>query len=271
MRRMLRSDLLNRFWAIAPLEKAIAGACHTGPMTDHATSFGQAADHYDRARPAYPSNAVDLLLERAPRHAVDVGAGTGKLTEALTGSGRQVVAVDPDEAMLARLRDRVPGVRTVVGSAEAIPLPDTSADLVTFGQAWHWVDVPLASAEVARVLRPGGVLGLVWNVRDTSEPWVAELGEIMGSSAAERLIQTGVVHLAGPFGPLTEQVVTWQYMLDGEGLVALAASRSQVITAEPARREQILTDVHELAGRVAGPDGQISMPYRTHTFRAVRD
>ena len=240
-------------------------------MTRAATSFGQAADHYDRARPGYPSDVVELLLAHQPRQVVDVGAGTGKLTAALLGGGREVVAVDPDEAMLARLQQRLPGVRTLVGTGESVPLPDASADLVTFGQSWHWVDVPAASAEVARVLRPGGVLGLVWNVRDTSEPWVAELGEIMGASNAERLIESGTVQLTGPFGPLAEQVVTWQYPLDGEGLVALAASRSQVITAAPQRREEILTQVRELAARVAGPDGQISMPYRTHLFRAVRD
>lgn len=262
---------MNRFWPILPLESHAAGLCHTGPVTSGATSFGQAVDHYDRARPGYPSDAVELVLTHQPRQVVDVGAGTGKLTAALLGAGREVVAVDPDEAMLARLQQRLPGVRTLVGTGESVPLPDANADLVTFGQSWHWVDVPAASAEVARVLRPGGVLGLVWNVRDTSQPWVAELGEIMGASNAERLIEADAVRLEGPFGPLAEHVVTWQYPLDGERLVALAASRSYVITAAPQRREEILTQVRELAARVADPDGQISMPYRTHTFQAVRD
>ena len=240
-------------------------------MTTDATSFGQAADSYDRARPTYPSQAVDLLLTEHPRQVVDVGAGTGKLTAALTAAGREVAAVDPDEAMLARLAERVPGVRTLVGTGESIPLPDQWADLVTFGQAWHWVDVPAASAEVGRVLRPGGVLGLLWNIRDTSEPWVAELGEVMGSSAAERLIEgDDGVRLAGPFGPLEEQVVGWEMVFDAASLVALAASRSYVITAEPADRERILAGVRDLAGQVAGTDGTITMPYRTHVFRAVR-
>lgn len=242
------------------------------PVTTDATSFGQAAESYDQARPSYPSDAVDLLLTTAPTQVVDVGAGTGKLTAALTAPGREVVAVDPDEAMLARLRDRVSGVRTLVGTGESIPLPDASADLVTFGQAWHWVDVPAASAEVGRVLRPGGALGLLWNIRDTSEPWVAELGEVMGSSAAERLIEgDDGVRLAGPFGPLAEQVVGWSMVFDAESLVALAASRSYVITAEPADRERILAGVRDLAVQVAAPDGTITMPYNTHVFRAVRD
>ncbi|WP_147918377.1 class I SAM-dependent methyltransferase [Ruania zhangjianzhongii] len=241
-------------------------------MTTDATSFGQAADAYDRARPTYPSDAVDLLLTQHPRQVVDVGAGTGKLTAALAAPGREVIAVDPDEAMLARLTERVPGAGTLVGTGESIPLPDQCADLVTFGQAWHWVDVPAASAEVARVLRPGGVLGLLWNIRDTSVEWVAELGEVMGSSNAERLIEgDDGVRLAGPFGPLAEQVVSWSMVFDAESLVTLAASRSYVITAEPADRDRILAGVRDLAGQVAGADGMITMPYCTHVFQAVRD
>ncbi|HIZ37600.1 MAG TPA: methyltransferase domain-containing protein [Candidatus Ruania gallistercoris] len=240
-------------------------------MTTDATSFGQAADSYDQARPTYPRDAVDLVLTDHPRQVVDVGAGTGKLTSALTAPDREVTAVEPDEAMLARLRQQVPGVTALTGTAESIPLPDASADLVTFGQAWHWVDVPAASVEVGRVLRPGGVLGLLWNIRDTSTPWVAELGEVMGSSNAERLIEgEDAVRVAGPFGPLTEQVVAWSMVFDAESLVALAASRSYVITAEPADRQRILAGVRDLAGRVAAPDGTITMPYRTHVFSAVR-
>ena len=246
--------------------------CHTGWVTTDATAFGQAAESYDRARPTYPSDAVDLVLGNHLRQVVDVGAGTGKLTAALTAPGREVVAVDPDEAMLARLRDRVPGVRTLVGTAESIPLPDASADLVTFGQAWHWVDVPAASAEVGRVLRSGGELGLLWNIRDTTTPWVAELGDVMGSSNAERLIEgDDGVRLTGPFGPLEEQVVGWSMVHDVESLVTLAASRSYVITAEPADRERILAGVRDLALQVAALDGTITMPYNTHLFRAVRD
>lgn len=240
-------------------------------VTNDATSFGRAVDSYDRARPTYPSTAVNLLLPEQARRVVDVGAGTGKLTGVLARPGREVIAVEPDETMLTRLRERLPGVRALAGTGESIPLPDGYADAVTFGQAWHWVDVPAASAEVARVLRPGGVLGLIWNIRDTTVAWVAELGELMGSSAAERLVEADAVAVAGPFGPLAEEEVPWEMVLDGEGLVALAASRSYVITAEPARREQILAGVRELAERVAGAGGTITLPYRTHVFRAVRD
>ena len=122
--------------------------------------------------------------ERSIRVA-DVGAGTGKLTRAAVELGAEVVAVDPDPKMLAVLRENVHGVPTFVGSAESLPLPDASVDAVLLGQAWHWVEPRAGSAEVGRVLRSGGVLGLVWNIRDESVPWVARMTRIMHGSYAE--------------------------------------------------------------------------------------
>src|SRR5690606_19767892 len=144
-------------------------------------SFGVVADTYDAGRPSYPAEAVAWLTARTPPivDAVDVGAGTGKLTRGLAELGLAVTAVDPDAAMLAALRDRTPGVRTLTGTGAALPLGDATADLITYGQAWHWVDPDVASAEAARVLRPGGVLGLIWNIRDESVPWIAAMGAIM--------------------------------------------------------------------------------------------
>ena len=140
-------------------------------------SFGSEAQTYESGRPDYPIQAVDWMLqpvaggERSIRVA-DVGAGTGKLTRAVRELGAEVVAVDPDPQMLATLREHVHGVPTFVGSAERLPLPDASVDAVLLGQAWHWVEPAAGSAEVGRVLRSGGVLGLVWNIRDESVPWV---------------------------------------------------------------------------------------------------
>jgi SAM-dependent methyltransferase len=171
-------------------------------------SFGSAVDAYDRGRPGYPDDAVDWLVGHAPARvarafvperaraagadasdrvrAVDLGAGTGKFTASLVARGLDVTAVEPDTAMLERLTAQLPSVRALAGTAEAIPLPDASVELVTAAQSWHWVDPECASAEVARVLVPGGVLALVWNIRDESVPWVRRLGEVAGSSAAER-------------------------------------------------------------------------------------
>lgn len=113
-------------------------------MGDQATSFGAQADVYDRARPEYPVDAVAWMLPSGALDVADVGAGTGKLTSALLTEGRTVTAIDPDAQMLARLSTRLPGIRTLVGTGEQLPLPDASMDAVVFGQAWHWVDPPRA-------------------------------------------------------------------------------------------------------------------------------
>lgn len=161
-----------------------------------ARSFGSAAAVYETGRPDYPIQAVDWMLqpvvggERRIRVA-DVGAGTGKLTRALQELGAEVVAVDPDPKMLETLRANVHAVPTFVGSAERLPLPDAGVDAVVLGQAWHWVDPVRGAAEAARVLRPGGVLGLVWNVRDDTVPWVARLTQIMHGSHAEQMLAGG--------------------------------------------------------------------------------
>lgn len=153
-----------------------------------ATSFGAAADAYERGRPGYPAEAVAWLLERAGAHprVADIGAGTGKLTRVVAEHAGGVVAVDPDAAMLAALRRALPGVETLVGAAEDVNLPDESLDAVVLGQAWHWVDPVAGSAEVGRILKPGGTLGLVWNLRDTDVPWVARWARSCGAVTRRR-------------------------------------------------------------------------------------
>lgn len=241
-----------------------------------ATSFGAATGAYEAGRPSYPAEAVAWLLEpgvdRDIVDVVDVGAGTGKLTQPLVGGGRRVIAVDPDPEMLAVLAEALPDVATHVGTAESLPLADDSADLVTLGQAWHWVDPVAGSAEIGRVLRPGGTLGLVWNIRDDSVPWVAAMSEIMHHSAAERMIHTDAVTIAAPFGELEERTWTWIRAITRAALVDMVASRSYVITADPPTRARIDAELAELFDGL--PDladgGTIDLPYTTHIFRAAR-
>jgi SAM-dependent methyltransferase len=144
--------------------------------------FAREADAYERGRPTYPPEAtawlIDALRLEQGRTAVDVGAGTGKLTLALLGSGATVIAVEPVAEMRAVLERKLPAVRALEGTAESLPLPDGSVDAVVAGQAFHWFDGPAALAEFHRVLGKGGRLGLVWNVRDLRQQLQREIDEI---------------------------------------------------------------------------------------------
>jgi SAM-dependent methyltransferase len=242
-------------------------------------SFGSAARAYESGRPDYPREAVDWMLapvrqsDRALRVA-DVGAGTGKLTRTIVEAGVEVVAVDPDPGMLAALREYVHGVPTFVGTAERMPLPDASLDAMLLGQAWHWVDVAAASAEAGRVLRAGGVLGLVWNIRDESVPWIAELTRTMHGSHAEQLLSQDGARAEHPFGPLEEQVWRWTRTVRREALIDMVSSRSYVITATPDERARILAAVGALFDAHRRPDESgadvVDVPYLTRAFRGIR-
>ena len=150
----------------------------------HSSSFGAAAVAYAEHRPDYAQAAVRWALEPAPGPRVlDLGAGTGKLTATLVALGADVIAVEPDPAMLTELRRSLPAVRALPGSAEAIPLPDASVDAVLAGNAMHWFDMAVAGPEIARVLAPGGILAGLWNVMDDRVDWVAGLARVSGSAA----------------------------------------------------------------------------------------
>lgn len=239
-------------------------------------SFGSKASTYEAGRPGYPAEAVAWLLRpvnhdgRALR-VVDVGAGTGKLTRVVVELGADVVAIDPDPAMLAELRTHVHGVPTFLGRAEGMPLPDASVDALLFGQAWHWVDPVAASAEAGRVLRSGGVLGLVWNIRDDSVPWVRRLTEIMHGSHAEEMLAQGDPQVAEPFGELEAQTWRWSRSMTRDVLLAMARSRSYMITASDEDRAAIERGLEALLDEIgAVGDRVIGLPYVTRAFRGIR-
>jgi len=151
---------------------------------------------------------------------LDLGAGTGKLTRQLRDRGLDVVAVEPSEGMREQLARAVPGAAVYAGSAEQIPLPDHSVDAVLVAQAWHWVDRGRAVPEVARALVPGGRLGLVWNIRDEREDWVAELGRILHDPGDHHRGDRGIV--GPPFGPVEHRDVEWTHRLSRDELIDLA-------------------------------------------------
>ena len=235
---------------------------------EHALSFATVAEAYDRARPSYPAAAAAWLVGNHHATVVELGAGTGKLTELLVAAGHDVIATDPLPEMLSRLRERVPGARAAVATAEHIPVASFSADVVVCAQAFHWFDHASALPEIARVLRPGGVLALVWNSRDEGIPWVRKLGAIIGS-ADNRTDLAEPAEESEHFGPLDHEEFRFWQALRREELFDLVRSRSYVALLGEAERDALLGKVGDLYddyGR--GPDG-MQLPYVTRCYRTV--
>jgi ubiquinone/menaquinone biosynthesis C-methylase UbiE len=252
-----------------------------GPVDDteqrRARSFGEVADAYARARPSYPPAAVEWLLEGAPGdEIVDLAAGTGKLTRVVAASGRRVTAVEPLPGMRTQLAAAVPQARALDGSAEAIPLPDASCDGVVVGQAFHWFDAPRALDEIARVLRPGGVLGLVWNLRDDRVPWVAALTEAMDSPAdvisSSRRVETEPADAHPAFGATERREFPNPEPFTRERLRDWARSTSGLAVMDGGRREQVLTALDALVDTDPALRGraEFSMPFIAVCVRAQR-
>lgn len=211
-----------------------------------AQSFGSQAHAYAYGRPSYPTSAVRWLLPDDAHTVLDLGAGTGKLTERLLALGLDVIAVEPLDEMRALIPTAAHPTR---GTAEAIPLPDGSVDAVFVGQAFHWFDPVRALPEMARVLRPGGTVGLLWNLDDDRVPWVAELCDVTGSEARvsalsdERPPYDARTDLATPVRRTFDHSEDY----DADRLVAMIASRSQTILLAPDERDRLLDEVRALA------------------------
>lgn len=234
-------------------------------------SFGEEAAAYERGRPSYPPEAIDWLLPSGASDVLDLGAGTGKLTVRLVERGLNVVAVDPIQEMLDVLRGSLPDTPALLGTAEEIPLPDDSVDSVVVAQAWHWFDPEQAVKEVARVLRPGGRLGLVWNVRDERLGWVKDLGRIIGHE--DDPYTRRQVELSTPFRDQEQRYVEWTSYLTPQALVDLVASRSYCITSPTEVRARTLDEVRELLNThpaLASTSG-LALPYITVGIRATLD
>jgi len=244
----------------------------------HAGSFGRVAADYDAARPSYPAEAVGWLAGDPPKDVLDLGAGTGKLTELLVGAGHHVSAVDPSEGMLGRLSVRLPMVTTTIGSAESVPLPDACCDVITVAQAWHWVDQERGPVECGRLLRPGGRLGLVWNERDESVDWVRKVWEPLekhgqtGTGVLPDGWETGIAE-HGPFGPVQHTVFSYRQLVDKAHIMRLLTSRSAIAVMDDSTRAQTLAEVAQILD--THPDTRDRehwvLPYETRCYRWTRD
>lgn len=251
-----------------------------GLSARRAGSFGGRAAAYAEHRPDYPEAAVRWLLRpvagarpRGALHVLDLGAGTGKLGAGVLALGHRVTAVEPDARMRAELGRRVPGITALAGGAERIPLPDASVDAVVVGQAFHWFDQQRALPEIARVLRPGGALGALWNTDDDRVEWIAGLGRVaasrvsfVGWSPQERGIRA---HPA--YSPVEHADFAHRQGHTAESLVATVATHSQVLVLEPAEREERLAAVLAyLRSRPETSGGAFDLEIVTRAQRCVR-
>ncbi|MCA0144734.1 class I SAM-dependent methyltransferase [Blastococcus sp. LR1] len=237
-----------------------------------ARSFGAVAAGYASLRPSYPADAVGFLLDsERSLDVLDVGAGTGLLTQVALGLGHRVRAVDPSPEMLAELTTRLPAVATAVGTAEALPPADGSVDAVVAGQAAHWFDPGPAARELRRVLRPGGVVGLIWNTRDVRVPWVAALEELVddgarGHEADEAVVGRLAAELDADVEVLESRIVQ---RVAPDDVVAGIGTRSYVAILDDAERTAFLARIRELLRDHPDTRGrrELELPYRTHAYR----
>jgi SAM-dependent methyltransferase len=276
-------------------------------VTDRETrrlSFGSVAADYDRYRPAPPPQALDWLIPPGATAVLDLAAGTGAVTRLLIERAARVVAVEPDDRMRSVLAARCPEAEVLEGRGEDIPLPDASMDAVLIASAWHWLDPDRAVPEIARVLRPGGALGVIWVYRDSRVDWVAEFNGLMreareadrasGGPAADRpaadeVAGDGVVadgHAAdgsrsarrrrrevtfppgSPMSLVEEHTVEYSLPMTKDDLFGLLGTYSGVITLDPAKRADLSQRARDFLDRQ--PWEETNLPMICRCLRSTR-
>lgn len=250
-------------------------------MTDRETrrlSFGSVATDYDRYRPAPPPQALDWLIPPGAQAVLDLAAGTGAVTRELIGRAPRIIAVEPDERMRAVLAARCPEAEVLAGRGEDIPLPDASVDAVVISSAWHWLDPVRAVPEITRVLRVGGVLGVMWISRDMRAPWVAEFNRLARESREADRRPDGAI--AGhrrrevtfppgaPLSPAEQHTVEFSLSMTKDELVGLLGTYSGVITLDPEQRADFSRRVRDFLDRQ--PWDRTDLPLICRCLRSTR-
>jgi SAM-dependent methyltransferase len=241
-----------------------------------AAGFGAAAELYERARPSYPAEAVEWVVERcglgAGKTIVDIGAGTGKLTRLLVPCGARVIAVEPVAEMRARLVATTPDAEVLEGTAERLPLAEGSADVVTVAQALHWFDLDRALQEVHRILRPDGRLVLFWNMRDLDDPIQRGVEELL-APRRDYVIGQQEGRWRAPlaesplFGDSEVAEFRYEQRFTADDLCDRVASTSFVAAMAPVEREALLVEIRALTYGVPEP---FPFPYVTEVHLIPR-
>jgi SAM-dependent methyltransferase len=243
--------------------------------------FSTQAQAYSRGRPDYPPALSAWLTQGlglcAGKNAVDLGAGTGKFTPLLAQTGASVIAIEPVEAMRLQLLRALPGIAAVAATAQSLPLAGASVDAVVCAQAFHWFANRPALQEIARVLRPGGKLGLVWNVRDESVDWVAAISAIIAPYGGDTpRFHSGEWRRLFPnelFSPLQESVLSYQHRGSARAVILERVLSVSFIGALPEReRAQVAAKLEALiASHPQLKDRPvIAFPYLTRAYCSTR-
>jgi SAM-dependent methyltransferase len=264
-------------------------------------SFGSVAAHYERYRPGPPAAAVDWILSAAgSNRVIDLGAGTGALTRLLLDRAHEVIAVEPDDRMRSVLVEEVPSARAVAGRGESMPVPDDYADAVVASSSWHWMDPVPTLLEVARVLVPGGFLGVLWGGPDPEGPFLVQAramlagqsgsssdsrdGEITDAEDADDELATIMMGEADrpasvleipagvPFDQPEQKIFRWDVALNADELIGLLGTFSWIITLPDEKRERVVAEARRLLRDLLGLEGEatVDVAYRCDAWRSRR-
>ncbi len=260
-------------------------ACDHGAVPVHevaASGFDKGAEVYEQSRPSYPPDAVAWLVDHlrlaAGTRVADVAAGTGKLTRLLTPTGASFVGVEPVPGMQSGFVQMCPGVPLVSGTAEQLPFSEAAFDAVTVAQAFHWFDAPVALSELARVLRPGGRLGLIWNARDRSNDLVEQLWSIMDRvekrapwrNHDEWKESAALQH--PDFTTMTEATFHHEQVLTHEQVLGRFRSVSHIAVLPPAEQEAVIDELRQVLDShpISAGSEHVAIPYRVDAYWCER-
>ncbi len=252
-------------------------------------SFGEVASTYERFRPGPPSAAIAWMLPDAATTVVDLGAGTGAMTQELVGKVDRVFAIEPDDRMRGILASKLPEVTALSGTGESIPLATSSVDVVLASSSWHWMEANRARQETARVLVPGGTLGVVWAGPDPDGPFVSQAQAMLSQmSSGQAASSDGDLDLGrvvmdtenrvesvlripedSPFAQPEHQVLAWDVALTADDLMGLLETFSWIITMPEDRRTHVVSEARRLLRDELGISGDVTVDvqYRSEAWR----